>query len=161
VLAVERHVQGRASRLGVCEIIGVDVDAACASYANMNLIAQHGATPFILFKSGTTANRGGAFQKMFHNYSLKRDEFLADCHKRSNVETTFSLIKAKFTDSLRSKTDVATVNEALCRILCHNLCCLIQSAHELGITATFWQNEATPVAETAQEADLVEAWALV
>ena len=47
------------------------------------------------------------------------------------------MIKAKFGDSLRSKTDTAMVNEALCKILCHNLCCLVQSAYELGITATF------------------------
>ena len=33
-------------------------------------------------------------------------------HKRSNVETTISMIKAKFGDSLRSKTDTAMVNES-------------------------------------------------
>jgi hypothetical protein len=30
------------------------------------------------------------------------------------------------------------VNEALCKILCHNICCLISSAFELGIEAKFW-----------------------
>ena len=29
------------------------------------------------------------------------------------------------------------VNEALCKILCHNLCVLIQERHELGIDAEF------------------------
>jgi hypothetical protein len=32
--------------------------------------------------------------------------------------------------SLRSKTKPAQVNEALCKILCHNLCCLSQSMYE-------------------------------
>jgi hypothetical protein len=28
-------------------------------------------------------------------------------------------------------------NEVLCKILCHNLCCLIQAMHELGIKPDF------------------------
>ena len=70
-------------------------------------------TPFIAFKCNTTAAQGGLFAKMFHHYSLNRDDFLKHYHKRSNVESTFSMIKAKFGDHLRSKTDTAMVNEAL------------------------------------------------
>jgi transposase len=62
-------------------------------------------------------------------------------HRRSNVETTFSMIKAKFGERLRSKTRTAQENEVLCKILCHNVCCLIQSIYELGIEPTFWGGE--------------------
>jgi len=48
------------------------------------------------------------------------------------------MIKAKFRDHVRSKTDEAMVNEVLCKILCHNTCCLIQETRELGISAEFW-----------------------
>jgi transposase len=65
----------------------------------------------------------------------KREEFLTHYHKRSNVETTFHMIKAKFGQRLRSKTMTAQINEALCKVLCHNLCVVIQSVHELGIDA--------------------------
>ena len=65
-------------------------------------------------------------------------------HKRSNVESTFSMIKAKFGDSLRSKTKTAQVNEALCKILCHNLCVIIHSMYELKIEPDFWQENDTP-----------------
>jgi hypothetical protein len=54
-------------------------------------------------------------------------------HTRSNVESAFSAIKRKFGDSLRSKTDVAMVNESLCKILCHNVCCLISAMYEVDI----------------------------
>jgi transposase len=67
--------------------------------------------------------------------------FMQQYHKRSNVESTFSMIKAKFGDSLRSKTRTAQINEALCKVLAHNLCCLIQSIYELGIEPTFWADE--------------------
>jgi len=29
----------------------------------------------------------------------------------------------------------------LCKILCHNICCLIQSIFEFGIDPTFWATE--------------------
>jgi len=70
---------------------------------------------------------------VFHYFQFHRDEFLAHYHKRSNVESTFSMIKAKFHDDVRSKTDTAMMNEVLCKIVCHNICCLIQESHELGI----------------------------
>ena len=28
-------------------------------------------------------------------------------------------------------------NEALCKILCHNICCLIQAMHEFGVRPDF------------------------
>ena len=95
----------------------VSADKAYASYDNMDLVAQHNATPFIAFPANTTGRQGGTFAKMFHYFNFKRDEFLSHYHKRSNVEATFSMIKAKFGDGIRSKTDVAMVNESLCKIL--------------------------------------------
>jgi hypothetical protein len=32
------------------------------------------------------------------------------------------------------------VNEVLCKILCHNLCVLIQEQHELGIAPVLWKD---------------------
>jgi transposase len=65
-------------------------------------------------------------------------EYLSHYHKRSNVETTNAMIKAKFGDAIRSKSDTAMMNEALCKVLCHNVCCVIQSHYELGIEPMFW-----------------------
>lgn len=77
------------------------------------------------------------WKNLFHFYSFKREEFLRHYHKRSNVESTFNMIKAKFGERLRSKTETAQVNEALCKVPCHNLCVVIQSMYELGIDPTF------------------------
>jgi len=52
-------------------------------------------------------------EKLFHYYSFKREEFLVHYHQRSNVETTFSMIKAKFGERLQWKTETAQVTEAL------------------------------------------------
>jgi transposase len=139
----------------------VSADAAYASHENMNTVAALGATPFVAFKaSAKPKDDGSVYRKMFHYYSLRRDEFLSHYHKRSNVETTISMIKAKFGDSLRSKTDTAMINEALCKILCHNLCCLVQSAYELGVTVTFWQTkEPRSAAKLEDECEFADAMA--
>jgi transposase len=98
-----------------------------------NAIAAVGATPYIMFKSWTTGNVGGLFKKMFHYFQFKREDFLAHYHRRSNVESTVMMIKSKFGDSVRSKTEVAARNEVLAKVLCHNICCLISAMYELGI----------------------------
>lgn len=74
---------------------------------------------------------------MFHLYKYNEAEFMRRYHKRSNVETTFSMIKRKFGERLRSKHKTAQLNEVLCKILCHNLCCIIHSMYELGIDVSF------------------------
>src|SRR5205814_1680707 len=121
------------------------------SYENMEDVAALGGTPYFDFRSDTTAVRGGILEKMFHLYNLNREEYLSHYHKRSNVESTFSMVKAKFGDSLRSKTDTAMANEALCKILCHNICCLIQSMFELGIEARFWEEVEEKTTEIVME----------
>jgi transposase len=79
--------------------------------------------------------------RVLRYYNFKREEFLQFYHRRSNVETTFHMIKAKFGGRVRSKTQIAATNEILCKVLSHNLCVLVQSIYELGIEATFWSQQ--------------------
>lgn len=127
-------------------------DKAYGSLSNYAAIEEVGATPFIAFKSIHTGRGGGLWAKMFHYFQFQREEFLGHYHKRSNAESTFSMIKAKFRDHVRSKSDVAMANEVLAKIVCHNICCLIQETYELGIVATFWQES-----EQSQAAACVSA----
>lgn len=128
-------VDATAKNFALNEVSG---DKGYGSVKNYKAIQRHGATPYIAFKSIHTGRSEGLWQRMYHYWQFNRAEFLSHYHKRSNVESTFSMIKAKFRDHVRSKTDVAMVNEVLCKIICHNICCLIQESHELGIDTTFW-----------------------
>jgi transposase len=125
----------------------VSADKGYLSAENVEAVAAVGGTAFIAPKSNTTGGVGGLFERMYHFYSFHRDEFLRHYHKRSNIESTFSAVKRKFGDSLRSRNDTAMVNEALCKFLCHNLCCVILSQIELGSEATFWDAKDEPAAD--------------
>jgi transposase len=120
-------------------IAEVSADAAYASRDNFDAVAAAGGTLYAAFHCNASGRVGGLFGKMFHLFCLNREDYLKHYHKRSNVESTFSMVKRKFGDSLRSKTDTAMKNEALAKILCHNLCCLISAWYELGIEPLFGQ----------------------
>ena len=126
----------------------VSADKAYSSVDNLNTVASHKALPYIPFKSNSTGAglrkgddraTGGCdlWLKMWRYYTFHTEQFMEHYHKRSNVESTFSMIKAKFGNGLRSKGRIAQMNEALCKVLCHNICCVIQSICELGIEVDF------------------------
>jgi transposase len=126
----------------------ISADKAYASLENFEAVAACGGTGFIDFKSNATGAVGGMYEKMFHYFQYRKEEFMAHYHRRSNVESTFSMVKRKFGDSVRSKCETAMVNETLCKFVCHNLCCLIQEQHELGIEPIFWKEAEMPARDT-------------
>lgn len=119
----------------------VSADKAYLSSKNLKLVLANSAQPYIMFKSNSNAKdkrQGEVWKRMYHLYMYNQERFMQHYHKRSNVETTFSMIKAKFGERLRSKSRDAQINEVLCKILAHNLCCVIQSMYELGVEPSFW-----------------------
>ena len=74
---------------------------------------------------------------MYHYFEFRNEEFLEHYQKRSNAETTFHMIKSKFGYSVVSKTEVAQVNEVLLKVLCRNICVVIQEMFESGIEPMF------------------------
>jgi len=121
----------------------VSADKAYSSRRNLQAIDSVGASPYIPFKNRTTGMGShskpfdGLWNRMWHYYNFNRASFLEHYHKRSNAETAYSMIKAKFGGAVRSKTPIAQVNEVLVKVLCHNICVLIQSMYELGVDVTF------------------------
>lgn len=117
----------------------VSADKAYLSRNNLGHINDKGAVPYVPFKKGTTPKPKGSaiWKKMYHYFQLNNEEFLEHYHKRSNVETTIHMIKSKFGNFVRSKNWTAQVNEVLCKIICHNIVCVIHEMYELGINPEF------------------------
>jgi len=121
------------------EMEEVSADKAYLSRDNMNLIEEAGATPYIPFKSNATPKPKNSpiWKKMFYYFHLNNEEFLEHYHKRSNVESSVQMIKSKFGDRVRNKKWIAQINEVLCKVICHNIYCVIMEMQGLGIEADF------------------------
>lgn len=121
----------------------VSADKSYLSNSNLQAVVDAQAMPYIPFRRNSTAydkRHSPLWKKMYHFFSYNSERFMQNYHRRSNVESTFMMIKAKFGDALRSKTERAQVNEALCKVLCHNICCLIQAMQELNLKPKFYSS---------------------
>ena len=124
---------------GNFKIEEVSADKAYLSRSNFDLVTGLGGDLYVPFKSNSSGKSRGscAWRKMYLMFELNKERFLEHYHKRSNSESVFHMIKSKFRDNLRSKDKVGQKNELLLKILCHNLCCVIQESMELGINPEF------------------------
>lgn len=127
----------------------VAADKAYAGTANFEAVNAVGGTLYAAFRINTTGGVGGLFEKMFHLFGLHREEYLRHYHRRSMIESTFSMVKRKFGDSVRAKSETAMRNEVLAKFVCHNLCCVVSAIYELGIDPTFAGLACTPNDEVA------------
>lgn len=120
----------------------ISADKAYLSNDNLAMVARNAAMPYIPFRSNSKPYSETAtklWTNLYHYFALNQEKFFKNYHKRSNVESVFMMIKTKFGDSLRNKTERGQINEALCKVLAHNICVLIQAMYELDIQPNFWQ----------------------
>jgi transposase len=128
-------LQATAEHFGVRE---VSADKAYLSRRNLNAVESVGGMPFIPFKSNIVEpTEAGAWARRYHLFMYQREAYMEQYHKRSNIETAFSMIKGKFGSALRSRSDAGQINEALCKVLAHNICVLIQAMHTFNIHPVF------------------------
>jgi transposase len=128
-------------------------DKAYSSRDALDFLHELGLTPLIPFKrtSSSTPKGSRIWREMFGFFHTEPEEFLERYHQRSNVETTFHMLKMRFGDYLMTKNFVANQNEIKVRVLCHNLCVLIQEAAERGIITRF--DECVKMIDPVQKPD--------
>ncbi len=117
----------------------VSADKAYLSRKNLEIIYANGAKPFIPFKKDSKEKRRGSqvWQKCFLYFKNHPQEYLKHYHRRSNVETTFAMVKQKFGKDVVSRSFQSQTNEVLLKILCHNICCLIREYYENKIESLY------------------------
>ena len=125
------------------DIKELSADKGYLSDLNMMFLDKMGIKSYIPFKSNTTPqekskyNHSQIWWNAYNYFSMNQSAFLQHYHRRSNTETVMHMVKSKFGDSVRSKTETACINEILLKALCHNICVLIQEMFELGIKPEF------------------------
>ncbi|MDD5418139.1 MAG: transposase [Candidatus Nanoarchaeia archaeon] len=113
-------------------------DKAYLSRENFEVVDKLGGTFYVPFKTNSNPNKKGMlWKKMYHYFMLNNEKYLSHYHVRSNAESTVNMLKSKFGDRVRSKLWTAQVNEVLCKVIAHNICCVIQEMNELGIKQEF------------------------
>jgi transposase len=75
--------------------------------------------------------------KMFRYFNEHNEDFMKHYHKRSNIESVWSMIKARFGDHLKSRKEESQDNEIILKVLCHNLCVLVQEIFMRNIDINF------------------------
>ncbi len=125
------------------EVSELSADKGYLSRKNFDFVKEIGGLPFIMFKEDSIQTKKGSsiWRDMYKMMCLEPEKYFKHYHQRSNVETCFFMLKRKFGSSLRSKSSVGHENEILFKVLCHNICCLIQEMYETGI-CTYIQNPA-------------------
>jgi hypothetical protein len=89
----------------------VTADKAYLSRKNFKAVEQLGGTPFVPFKSNTvepTTEEEPIWAKMYYYFMYNRLTFMEHYHMRSNIESAYSMIKAK---SLSQKPRSSYMNE--------------------------------------------------
>lgn len=118
----------------------ISADKAYSSRANLELANKLGAMPYIPFKKNVKKGKSKGsptWARMFEEFTKNYIEFAQHYHKRSNIESAFGMIKRKFGDFTRCKNEKRQENEILCKVLAHNLVCLIHEIFELKIEVDF------------------------
>jgi hypothetical protein len=115
-------------------------DGAYYSGHNIMRVTRVGGVPYFLIPSRVL--QGGdrklsACNMILYLYAKDRAGFFKNYYKRNNVETAFSMIRACLGTNLRSTSRIAQYNEAICKVICHNLRVLCRAMHEEGISPNF------------------------
>lgn len=121
------------------DIEEVSADKAYNARYHYDLVEYKGGEAFTPFKSNTKENarKSKAWKRMYHKFKMRNGEFRKHYHNRSNAETVFHMMKSKFGDSLDAKKDQSMRNELLFKVLCHNICVVIQEMHKIGFDSNF------------------------
>jgi transposase len=117
----------------------VSADKGYSSHRVHQIIESLGAIPYVLFKQNSTSRETAPdiWNKMFNYFKKNKGFFLDKYHKRSNVESTFSMIKMRLGEFLRSNNYEAQRNELMMKFLVHNITCLVAEIFENDVHVDF------------------------
>ena len=123
-------------------IVEVSADKAYSTKRNYEAVYDAGGSFYCPFRANAVPRqrkqrRDALWEQAYYFHLWHRKEFLDHYNRRSNVESAFSMVKARFGAVVRSKTPTAQTNKVLAKLLCHNLCVLVKSMYALNISPVF------------------------
>jgi len=115
-------------------------DKAYSAKRIYEILEQFDTMPFIPYKNNVKRVDGPkTWIRMFSFFKNNNELFMKHYHKRSNVETVFSMVKMRLGEFLKCKTFESQRSELMMKFICHNICCLVQEMFERGVKIDFKQ----------------------
>jgi len=115
-------------------------DKAYSSRLNLEKIWEKGCLPLIPFKENARPRKGAMIWTEMYNFFKQNNElFMKKYHLRSNAESGFHSIKAKFGDLTQMRNETGAKNDILVKILSYNLCVLCEEIFNLNLDFSFAQ----------------------
>lgn len=117
----------------------VSADKGYSSIRMFQMIEEMNALPFIPFKNNANPSdeSPSIWREMYYMFKNNKDKFDKKYHKRSNVETTFSMVKMRLGEFLKCKNFETQRNELMMKFICHNICCLVQEMFDNNVHIDF------------------------
>jgi len=113
-------------------------DAAYIGTENLEVVEGVGARPYIMVRKNMTGASSPALTRLMGKLTSDPEEYMREYHDRSNVETSFGIMKQQFGGNVNSRKPVAQYNELMCKAIAHNIARIVHAIHELEISPKFW-----------------------
>ena len=95
---------------------------------------RFGRKPHILLKTNAVSPKGDLiWAKMYYIFMCSRQLSSGCYHKRFDVGSVFSMVKGRFRDLVRSKSDGGRPNRVLAKGVCHRGWAPVRAADDPGI----------------------------
>lgn len=107
----------------IYSLASICADKAYLSRKVCNIIAKHGAFPYIPLKSNTKGSSVGsrAWRDMVLLYRKKKELFLKMYHRRSLAESVVSAVKRRFEHRVVSRKRSNQKKELMLKVITYNL----------------------------------------
>lgn len=117
----------------------LSADKAYSTHDNHEVLERFGIEPYIAFQDHAVVNaKYPIWSRHLCEFLFNLDKFKQHYHRRSNVESTFDMIKARFGATVAMRRPTAQANEVLAKCVAHNLCCMVKAIFTAGLVPTFW-----------------------
>jgi len=115
-------------------------DGLYPSDNNFDYLKKKGIDAYIKFKKNTKpTGRSNAFVEKYYSYMLDPEIYDKKLHNRVQIETSNSMYKRRYGDSVKSKNLASGENEILLILICNNIRIFIYKMFESGYE--FEENE--------------------
>ena len=113
-------------------------DGAYLSEAHLEWLDALGIDQYTPFRSNSRFHHDNSVWDIYLAFFLlHKDLFDEHYHRRSQAESTFSMVKAKYGPSVRGKQPASQANGVLVKFLANNVYVLIRAIYELGMAIEF------------------------